>query len=210
MTIIALLSGLAGSVITVTLEKLIDYFSIKTQNEHELKRAFYERKLRAAEAAVSHWSEVATAVGLLSGLYDKFAEDDEMELEVFLNLEASYNKLLDKANKSSNEFSSSILLYFDINEEKFWNNEPIKDLFEHLSGLKSIFNQARELNESRKTVKDNEIKVIKDIEIDRKLNELGIEAKKHIKLLSEVFSEAQEVTKDYLRRIREDMKKYEY
>jgi len=120
MTIVALLSGLAGSVLTVTLEKLLDYFTLKEQNEHELKKAFYERKLRAAEAAVSQWTKVASAVGLLSSLYDKFAaQDEELNFEVFLDLEENYTALLNEANQSKSEFSSAILLYFDINEEEF-------------------------------------------------------------------------------------------
>ena len=207
MTIVALLSGLAGSVITVALEKLIDYLTLKKQNEHELKRAFYERKLRAAEAAVSQWTKVASAVGLLSSLYDKFAAHDEgLNFQVFLDLEENYTALLNEANQSKNEFSSAILLYFDINEEEFWNSDAVKDFFENLSALRSIFQRAEELNLQRNEIDDPELIG----NIDEALNKLGKRAKEHIKKLSEVYSDAQEVTKEYLQKIRKEMKQYEY
>lgn len=207
MTIVALLSGLAGSILTIILEKLLDYLTIKEQNEHELKRAFYERKLIAAEAAVSHWTNVISAVGLLSNLYDKFAAKEEnLNYEVFFDLEENYTALLNEANLSKNEFSSAILLYFDINEEKFWNSEAVKDIFENLSALRSIFHRAEELNLQRNEVSN--VETIKNI--DEALNKLEEQTKEQIKNLSEIYSDAQVVAKKYLQQIRNEMKKYEY
>ena len=121
-------------------------------------------------------------------------------------MDTKYFKQLNEAVESSNEFSNAIFLYFDIDMEDFWNDEPVFNFFKSLSDLQQIFNEVEELQLYRENNKNPEL----ESKIDSRLNELTNEFRVKIGQISSFYSLAKEQVKGYLKMIREEMKKHEY
>ena len=79
ITIIALIGGLSGSILTVLIEKILDHLTLRTRNKHEIKKLFFEKKLKAAESASAQWLKVASATASIEALYKTFSIEKNLD-----------------------------------------------------------------------------------------------------------------------------------
>lgn len=128
-TAIAVLGGLVGSILTTFIARAFDLIQKKNEHHYSLRKSFFERKLHAAEAAISQRYIFSSCLKSLSALYAEVSKHLLLVLSmppVFLmgsleNITKQVNKITEPAFDSAN----SISLFFDL--DKFENPALVKE-----------------------------------------------------------------------------------
>lgn len=205
MISVGILGGLIGSILTVLINKGFEMLQKSKEHKYHLQKTFFENKLRAAEAAVSQWTNVATSTGSLATLYNRMKETDDFNPTIFQTFNDQYSAQINNAVNATGLIASSILLYFDIDQDSFWDNKPLETLFESLSNIQNLSEQLDLLYDQQARVVGTEYEGIVQKEIDR----LFEEAKKELENLSKVIEDARIEMVKYIGSVRDEMKKFE-
>lgn len=133
-----ILGGLIGSILTVVVTKLLEIFQKSKEHKYTLQKSFFEKKLIAAEAAITQYTILSTALTNLAVLYERIhneANEVEDYLQNTLNQQAM--QLLEVANNASFIVANSITLYFDL-ETQFNQNQIIRNFYNLLGGIQTL------------------------------------------------------------------------
>jgi hypothetical protein len=123
-TSIAIIIGLLSSLITLLATKIFDIFISKKQHRYNIEKAFFEKKVSAAEIIVSQLTVLSGAIFHCTLLFERlkakdyFSDDTEMEQVVDENLEKNIASQLKTADNSVFLIGNSLTLYFDIEEDE--------------------------------------------------------------------------------------------
>jgi len=146
LSVITLLSGLLGSILTIVLTKVLDLFQKSKEHKYSLQKVFFERKLNAAETATIQFQILANACFNLSVLFERLNNEDDQEdaEENFLDkhLFEQVTQQTEVANNASFLIANSVTLYFDL-DNAFVNNEKIRVFYEILGQLQTVDKQAQ-------------------------------------------------------------------
>jgi hypothetical protein len=201
-----LLGGLIGSIITVVLTKILDLIQKSKEHKYSLQRAFFDKKLQAAEAAVSHLSMLTSAIGEFIVLHgQEYDTGQEVPYEVYKVMTESASGSWEKIREASNGLTNSLSLYFDVNEPFFWEQDHPKKLLSYLSTFQSSITQKHFLMDVEEKLEGTQFEGYFREHIatlDNKTNESG---KEFVSLIKEVNKEICDVIK----KIRAEMKKYD-
>lgn len=135
---IGILGGLIGSILTVVVTKLLDIFQSSKQHKYELETKFFERKLNAAETAMTQFNILYGAMINLGLLYERM-QNASNEVEDFLQnqLYKEGQEQIELATNSSFLLSNSITLYFDL-DSQFSHNKIIKEFYDSIGALGAL------------------------------------------------------------------------
>src|SRR5689334_3897585 len=134
-----ILGGLIGSILTVVVTKLLDILQTSKQHKYELETKFFERKLSAAETAMTQFNILYGAILSLGLLYDRMNNEiNEVEELIQKHLHDQGSKQLELATNSSFLLSNSISLYFDFDDE-FTQNKIIKEFYDAIGTIGTLF-----------------------------------------------------------------------
>ena len=153
---IGIIAAILGSLFTIFLNRAFDLFQTKKEQKYKLQTSFFEQKLKAAEAAVTQWSNVATAYTSLSILYQRMKVNEEFNPNLFDYLNEKFDNQMQEAIKSSEMIANSILLYFDIEDELIYADKPIENLLESLSKIVNLAEHNQAIEESYEFINDPE------------------------------------------------------
>src|SRR4051812_16606764 len=115
----AILGGLIGSTTTLILTKILDIFADGNKKKIDMQKAFFERKMIAAEGMMSINYSMASAITGLGNLYSIVKEDrdENINWNFFSELNNKLNKQITELEAFSRTASNTFPLYFDINPE---------------------------------------------------------------------------------------------
>lgn len=123
-TSIAIIIGLLSSLITLLATKIFDIFISKKQHRYNIEKAFFEKKVSAAEIIVSQLTVLSGALFHCTLLFERlknkdyFADENEIEQSVDENLEKNIASQIKMADNSVFLIANSLTLYFDIEEDE--------------------------------------------------------------------------------------------
>ena len=201
-----IIGGLIGSIVTVILTKVLEIIQKSKEHTYNLKQLYFQEKLKSAKRVISLSYITASSLGAISKLYEKIPILEEgIDRDIFIIMNDVFSKPLEKLYESSEQIEQTFLLFFDINDKEFWENESLSNYFQKLSDIK---------------FKVETINVIYDIlpkiegtNIEKKVKEDLVKYKKELKMdvnaLSAIFENARKSLIDLIKLIRLNMKKYE-
>lgn len=130
-----ILGGLVGSILTVVITKLLDIFQSSKQHQYNLEQKFFDKKLTAAETAMTQYSILSNALTNLSVFYDRLNNDsNDIEDSLLSDLLSQCQRQIEQVNNSSFILANSISLYFDFQNE-FNQNIVVKEFYALLGRL---------------------------------------------------------------------------
>lgn len=208
-TIVGILTGigiLGGSLGTIIITKIIDYFSEKRTFKRELKRQFFAKKLEAAEKATKFYNSGNNYYAMLQyGLW-LFVNEGNMYASSALTVDAS--KKCKELWDDSMEQVSVISLYFDIKPMKDYpvNNED--KLVALLSNYTDKDIEATKINSQLKEARlNNDENLISKHQED--YTKVENEAKEICKELIQCIENEKNRNAYFTKSIREELKKYD-
>lgn len=206
MSVEVILAGLIGSIVTVIVTKVLDMIQKQKEYKYSLYKYFFERKIQAAEAAVSKWYSTASSLGSLSILYEQMSSGErELDYEIFMMMNDAFSSQLEQISKASSEISNTIFLYFDIEDTTFWDYEPFRKFLGCLSSIKSLDIPMKVALNFYDKYKETERKEFAWSEVER----ISKQYKPHFEELSSILDKAQREIVNLLRKVRLEMKKYD-
>jgi hypothetical protein len=134
----AILGGLIGSILTVVITKLLEIIQKSKEHKYTLEKSFFEKKLLAAEATITQYTILSTALTNLAVLYERLNIDTN-EVEEYLQntLHQQAMQQLEVANNASFIVANSVTLYFDLNNQ-FNQNQIILDFYNLLGAIQPL------------------------------------------------------------------------
>jgi hypothetical protein len=206
MSIDAVLGGLVGSILTVIVTKVFDLVQTGREHRYALQKSFFEKKLKAAEAAAAQWYSLGSSLGGLAALYERMSsKEKELELEVFRVMNQSLWARLKEISQASNEIANSVLLYFDIDESGFWDYEPLKKFIDSVSSLQALDASYTVMSEVYNRSIGTKYEELAFKEVKRILDEF----KPHFKDLSTVLEQGLKEMTILLKKLRTEMREFE-
>jgi hypothetical protein len=133
-----ILGGLIGSILTVVITKLLEILQKSKEHKYTLEKSFFEKKLLAAEATITQYTILSTALTNLAVLYERLNVDTN-EVEDYLQntLHQQAMQQLEVANNASFIVANSVTLYFDLNNQ-FNQNQIIRDFYNLLGAIQPL------------------------------------------------------------------------
>ena len=205
-TLIGILGGFVGSLFTVIASKVFEIIQEKKSHIHALQKQYFEKKLNAAEKAAWQWYILASSLSNLAILYERIPkQENEFEHELIKQYFGYVNEYIQKVSNASYELANSIFLYFDIEDSKLWNNEPIKRFFDKLAEVQVTSSKLELLDKYLESIKDRKQK----LKIREQIETIEEKMKADCKEISNIFNSAKETYLSMLKDMRNKMKKYE-
>lgn len=207
MTLDSILGAAIGSIITIVLTKLLDVWQKARDHKHELKKVFFEKKLAAAERAVSLWYSVSSFYSSLSALYEKIPDLEGKAMGPLIeSISNAYFTRLNKLTESSSELANAVYLYFDLESDTAKGKEPLKILFEAVAELQDLALSSDVLKEIKNESPGDQF--AQDF-IEAETKKLRVTAKEHLKRINSIFDVAQQELHQMLATLRSQMKEFE-
>jgi hypothetical protein len=133
----AIIGGLIV-IVTIVVTKLLESFQKSKDYRYDLKRTYFEKKLSAAEAAISSWYSAASTLKALAALYEQVSTDKERKgWKVYESMNQAYSSQLTRLEQSSTVLTNSIAVYFDLDDD-FQGKEALKSFFKILAELQDL------------------------------------------------------------------------
>jgi len=133
-----ILGGLIGSILTVSLSKLLEIIQKSKEHKYSLEKSFFEKKLLAAEATITQYTILSNALTNLAVLYDRInnvTNDVEDFLQNTLHQQAMQQ--LEVANNASFIVANSVTLYFDL-DSQFTQNQTVRNFYNLLGNIQPL------------------------------------------------------------------------
>lgn len=206
MSIDGVLGGLVGSILTVIATKVFDLIREGRQHRYALERSFFEKKLRAAEAAVAQWYLLASSLGALAALYEKMSSSEkELSFEIFKGMHDQFSSQLRRVSEATTEIPQAIPLFFDIEDPTASDYELFRRFLDCLSNVQALDLSLAVTLKVYDVSKGTEYEQTAWAEVKK----IDQQYKHCFKELSDVVNEMQKQTVKFLAKIRMEMKKYE-
>ena len=111
-----ILWGFVGSIVTILVTKIFEIYKNHRDNKFSLQKMYFEKKLNAAEEAISDLYEEITGISLYIRVYEKLAKSDIEKIPfIFKELEI-FSKDTKNALEASRKIANRMYLYFDFDE----------------------------------------------------------------------------------------------
>lgn len=162
-TIIGILTGSLG---TIVVKGIIDFFNKSAEHKREIKRGFYGKKLASAEETIRSLFNNYQSMIVIVNAIDNLVESD-MDGDFFDQIWTSYYAQMTKAEEQL--LSSSASLYFQLENDELWSNEDQKELLEIYSNVKILSDEIQYLNSLIDESDDDEVKTKTEIYIEEEL-----------------------------------------
>lgn len=197
---------LLGSLVTIVVSKLLELFQLSKANKFTLRKIYFEKKISAAEEAITDLYEEITGISKFIRVYEKIADSD-IEKMPFIYKEI---ELLKKETKSviesTDKIANRMYLYFDLYE--YLEKSEL-----YLDSLLNISTEIRSLDFDMEI----KFKILKEYEDNKQMQDIIFKSIKELfpsyipklKELVELGHKAQVEAKKQLKRIKEEMKKYD-
>ena len=205
-TLIGILGGLFGSILTVIVTKYLEIQQKKLEYKAALKKEFFLKKITALEKATGQWYLLISAMGSLSSLFKLLPEDTIIfDENVEASLIKSINDQIDKVSGASYEIANSIFLYFDINDDNLWDFEPLDQILRLYGEIGYLKTQMDLLYNYHIQYRGTHLE--KEIEIG--MEKVENDTKKKILEISSLFDSIKQSYTSHIKAMRNEMKKYE-
>jgi len=116
----AILGGLIGSILTVSISRIFDIIQKKNEHYYSLKKSFFERKLCVAEAAISQRYIIASCLMTLSVLFEEISKNMALIVNPppdFLKpLAVSISQQMERLASPAFDAANAVALFFDLEE----------------------------------------------------------------------------------------------
>lgn len=203
---IALLAGLSGSILTVLITKVFDFFQKKFEFRSDLKKEFFNRKINSLEKASIQYSILTSALGNLSNFLKVIKNKDTYyDITVYQPMLNSIDVEMKKISEAKYDLANALFIYIDVNQEEFYDFQSIEEILQtigHIGNhqlLMQIWTGLLEKN------RDSQRKRF----IISKINEIENEFEKSIEKLSEQLKECNKKFFKLQEKIRGELKQYE-
>lgn len=126
---------LTGTVATIVLKGIVDAINKTIEFKRELKKRIYDKKLDAAESAVTAmFQNVQSSLIIINAIEAALNRDMDGELlEMVWNI---YFKQIEKSEQ--NLLNSTASLYFQLDNPELWSNEDQQNLLDVYSKIKVL------------------------------------------------------------------------
>lgn len=196
----------AGSLITIIVTKLLELYQNSRANKFTLKKIYFEKKISAAEEAITDLYDEITGISKFIRVYEKIAESDIEKFPFIYKEIEMLNKETKGAIEATDKIANRMYLYFDF--EEYIDKEK-----SNLDALLNISTEIRALDFEMEI----KVKISKDFENNKEMQEIIFKDIKEkfpsyipkLKELVELGYKAQIEAKKQLKKIKEEMKKYD-
>jgi hypothetical protein len=198
----ALTAGLIGSIGTVMVTKIIEYFLANKEHTLALKKEHFNRKLVIFEKAISHWTIAYQTLCSMALLF-KTIRKEEVAADYFGDIFSRLDMQLQTISKETQGMAIAIGLYTDIEypDELGWTEK----FFTLLGELTTLTNQ---LKHSYSLLNDPAWKAIeKEIQIHIDNKERALDDKIHA--LEQMSVNVRDIYIHFTKQLRSEMKKFE-
>ena len=201
-----LIGALGGSLLTIIAVKLLDVAQKRREHRFALQKSYFEKKLEAAETALSTWDSTASALSGIVALYERVStKEKELEYELFRMTNESFIAQLKDIAQASSEITNKVLLYFDTDAAASLNSETFKRFLDRLSSIKSLDIPMKFALDFYEKFRDTHHEDEAWSEVQRIMKEY----QSCITDLSALLKEAHREMVEIIRKTRESMKQYE-
>ena len=202
----ALLGGLIGSLITIIAAKVTAIALKGRDHRLSLQKAFFEKKLHAAECALAQWHATASLLSGLVSLYERVtSKERELEFELFRVTNDALVTQWQGISQTAHDMANTVLLYFDAGDSPFINSDGIKKLLDRLSSIRSLDISLKFALDMYDKVRGTRKEEVAWEGVERIMEEY----QSNLKDISAIFGEAQQEMVGFLSKIRKEMRKYE-
>ncbi|HNR14252.1 MAG TPA: hypothetical protein PLG17_12540 [Thermodesulfobacteriota bacterium] len=202
----SLFGALAGSLITIILTRAFSILQRKSEQKLVLERLFFERKLQAAEHAMSQWHASAALLQGIVALYERITtKEREVEFQLFRVTSDALTSQWLKISQAANDLANTVVVYFDPEESAFINAEVFKKLLDLLASIRSLdvsLKFALDLYEKYRGTRQEDSAWEEVQRITKDYQATVIE-------IASIFSDSQKEMVSFLQRIRREVRKYE-
>jgi predicted lipoprotein len=206
MTTETILGAAIGSIITVIATKVLELWQRRNEHSYALRKSFFERKLSAAETAVSTWYSISASLSALSALYEKVPSlVGKISGKTVESINNSYFAQIEKLSQSSDRFTNAIFLYFDFDTDTAKAKDPMKTIFQALAELQDLTISVGAIQDVATTSSDDLTQQF----VQTQMQILMTKFSAQLKELSGTFNASQQDLNLMIRHIRNSMKKYD-
>lgn len=203
---IGILGGLIGSILTVVITKLLEMLQKSKEHKYNLQKSFFEKKLLAAEATITQYTILSTALTNLAVLYERLNEEiNEVEDYLQNTLHQQVMQQIEVANNASFIVANSVTLYFDLNNQ-FNQNQIVRDFYNLLGAIQP-------LQDNRDLTYEHYESVI-GTDLENPAYQLFVQANQDLndllQAISSSYIEFNNQLMNVIGQIRNEMKKYDY
>ena len=205
--VLATFGGLIGSVLTVAISRICDFFQKRMEHKFILKRAFFEKKLSVAEAVISQRYILASILERFSALLEEISKNMALVILPSQNILKPFGdgiaQQIQRLNNPTLEIANEASLFFDIDELEY--SSISREVLSLIISL-SVRNLSLQVSLEQYFKEENE-EAKKRIFETTKTNIENMQ--KEIKVLSEKTKIGSHQASTVIRKIRSDMKKFE-
>jgi hypothetical protein len=205
-TFIALLGGLFGSILTVVVTKIFELTQEKNKHKFHLQQRYFDRKLLVAEKAASQFTLLTSSLSNLAMVCERLPNQQSVAEEGFSQqlidaAQANIQKIAD----TSYELANSVFIYFDIEENSFWDAKPIRDFYDKISEMDRLTKQLASSYTRYNFVRGSQEELVVLAEI----NQIEKQLSKCYNDVSDLYENGKNIYLELLRKIRIEMRNYE-
>ena len=132
---------LTGSLATLILREIFNQINKKIDFSRDLIKITYEKKLEKAEKAVAfYWTytskviEVKKSVETIQKALNE-VDDTQLDIEIVSSTLGQNAKILDDLSGDKYFDINAVHLYFDLEDEKFWNEEDVGKAYDCIAEM---------------------------------------------------------------------------
>ncbi len=143
----AIVGFLSGSIATIILNQIFNYFNKRTEFDRELKKIKFVRTLEISEKAVAYYYTYFTKVNEIKKSIDKLSsslkklDNSQDGLEGIQKLIETNSQALFSLGETQGINVNGVNLYFDLENDEDWNEEDLAGLLECLSTTEHLNNE---------------------------------------------------------------------
>lgn len=205
-SVLALLAGLVGSILTVLITKIFDLFQKKNEFKYILKKEYFNKKINSLERASIQYNLLIGSIGNLAKLFLVISSKEiNLEKNVLKNFKDSIDKQIEKVSQSVNDIGLAIFNYIDLEQKDYYNFQKVEELLLLIGRIGMVNKKIHFLTESLNNCgnKIDEDKLKKEIDLDKlEMQTLVQDLSIKLEALKEIFFTIQN-------KIRNDLKKFE-
>jgi hypothetical protein len=202
----AVVGGLVGSLVTIVLTKVTSIVVQGREHKLSLQSSFFERKITAAENAMSQWHATASLLSGIVSLYERMtSKEREFEYELFRVTNDALISQWQEISQTAHDVANTVILYFDTDDNSFINAEVIRNLLDRLSSIRSLdisLKFALDMFEKFKGTRKEEAAWN---EVERIMEEY----RSNLIDITAIFGQVQTEMIDFLRAVRKEVRRYE-
>lgn len=192
---------LTGTVATIILKGIVDFFQKRVEFKRELKKSLYDKKLDAAEEAVkAMFQNVQSATTIVNAIKNVLERD--MDGELFEQIWEAYFKIIEQGESSL--LNSTASMYFQLENPELWSNEDQQNLFDVYSKIKILGEEIQIYEDELDKHQEND-KVYNELE-NYIENELRVKAKEELGKLKELLEKNSNAQLAAIEKIKKEFK----